>query len=399
MKKLIYILSILPFFFQCTASKEEVHYEGYATLELRLKGKQYERLSVLAMYYLNKDEYSKGSRFLRCEGISKDGYNWIFQIPDSLRKYKVHCRINTKPFDSENNVDYILSFSSIDLQHRVSIWTISLEEKETIVKATYVKQKEINADYRWEYPLFDSVAISPIIAQDLFFVEIDEKEKYADWELEFRYPEYGLMPEDNYEEALKECIELAKKYPNSSSLIGRMGPGMGFRSKKDIKKIFNTFSKETRKRVEENEPYITEYLSAQTKHVDINKLKLENSKTGELEAVIADQFKPTLIIFSCIGLESYDKVIPFLKDSIGDKSRSLNIVFINIDSDNDNKWNTLMEKEQAPWRSYNAGDARWALSDTYQYWGTSSVICVINGKADVRFRRSHSRLLEIIKSL
>lgn len=399
MKKLIYILLILPLLYQCTAAKEEIHYEGYATLELRLKGKRYEKLTALAMYYPSKDEHSKERKFFRYEGISEDGYNWIFQIPDSLRKYKVHCRINTEPFDSEKNEDYILSFSSGEVQHRMSIWTIPLEEKETSVKATYTKEKQTSVDSHWEYPLFDSIAISPVIAQDLFYVEIDEKETYTDWELEFRYPDYGLMPEDDYEEALNECIELAKKYPNSRALINRIGPGMGFRSKKDIKKVFNTFSKEARKKVEEYEPYITEYLSAPTKHIDINKLKLENSKTRKLEPVITDKSKPTLIIFSCIGLESHDKVIPFLKDSIGDKSGSLNIVFINIDSDNDDEWSTLMEEEQVRWLSYHARDERWALSDTYQYWGTSSVICIKNGEAEVRFRRDHNRLLEIIKSL
>lgn len=408
MKKIILALLILPFLFQCTPKNKDndkVIYEGYASLELRLKGKKYDSLTAHARYKLNGGGYSpENIKVIEVNGISDDGYNWTFLVPDSLRKYGVGCYINHEPFDYEKNEAHIISFSSKDLHHRMSMWCIPLEEKETIVEGTYIKSNEHEKiDHPWEYNLPDTIADSPIMQSELFYIEIKEKERYADWELEFRYPYFSFMPEDSleYEKKMEEYIQLAKKYPNSINLAMRIGPGAGYRSKKDMKRVFNAFNNETHKKYWEEYPFLEEYFSTREKQVDINKLKLINSKTGELEAVVKEKSKPTLVIFSCIGLESHDKVIPFLKDSIGNKSDALEIVFINIDNENIDKWKSLTDKEQIPWRSLLANENELrALSDTYQYWGTNSVICITDGKVKVRYRLdgNHEKLQEIIEN-
>lgn len=390
MRKIACILLILPIWWQCTdrkTIKEETIYNGYATLELQLEGKQYDSLTVFARYKKHKDD--KGIQFYKATGSTEDGYNWTFLIPDSLRKHKVGCFIKTKSFDFEKNEDYVLTFSTPEVSHRTSLWSIPLDEKETIVKAKYEKIKEFKLDYDWEYDLLPDTTVSnPTIINDLFYLKIKEKYRYTDWELEFVYPRYGLMPEDDaeYEEKMKEYIALAEKYPESLSLIESIGPGMGFRTKKDIKRVYNIFSKETRKRHEEYSPHIKDYLDYPTKHVDIRKLSLVNYKTGEREQVVLDKTKPTLILFSCIGWERNEDntiTIEALKEIYKEKTPSLDIVIINEDPDNTDKWRKLIIEKQTPWRNLQANkEELHALIDTYQYWEVSSVILI--DKEDVK---------------
>jgi len=404
MKKIIYILLILPFLYQCTTKKDEPVYEGYASLELRLKGKKYDTLTAHARYKPDSNKSPENIKVLEIKGSSDDGYNWTFLLPDSLRKYGVSCYIHWKPFYSEKNEGYIITFSSKELYHRMSMLSVPLEEKETILEGTYIKSEEKGLNYSWKFNLPDGIVDSPTIQTDLFYIEIKEKDRYTNWEVEFRYPEYGLMPEDEqeYEKTMEEYIQLAKKYPNSILLASRIGPGMGFRSKKDMKRVLNTFSDETQKEYWEEYPYYKEYFSESDKHVDINNLKLINSQTGELEPVIMDKSKPTLVIFSCIGWErneSNSVSIPFIKEIYEEKASNLDIAFINIDTENIDKWKTLIEEENIPWRSFLANkEENQALFDTYQYWGISSGILIEKGEAKVLFLRNKNRLKEIINN-
>ncbi|MDR2954906.1 MAG: hypothetical protein LBV43_07490 [Prevotella sp.] len=403
MKKIICILLVLPFLWRCAEKKEKpVAYEGNATLELRLKGKRYDSLTLRANFFLDKNK-TGDRQFYENKGRSEDGYNWTFLVPDSLRQYGLYCAIEIKSFDLEKEENCVLSFTVKETHRWTSSLAIPLEGKKTVIEGVYIETDTIGTGHASLHYLPNKTIANPRIIYDLFYLNIPEKERYTDFELGFRYPNYGFMPEDDteYKKTMEEYIELAKKYPNSATLVDRVVPGRGFRSKEDMKRLFNSFSKETRGKYFEEHPYYKESFYAPAKHIDINKLKLVNSRTGEAEPVIADKSIPTLVILSCIGLESHDKVMPFLKEEVGDKTTPFELVFINVDYDNNERWKKLLEEEQIPWRSLNVKESDyWALSDTYFYWNVFSVLYAKDGKIKVLYRReNHDKLGEIIENV
>lgn len=395
MKKIICIVLILPLLWQCT-ERESKKADEYVSLELKLKGKKYDKLSAITNRTIYNEAIAR--EHFTIEGNSEDGYNWFFLIPDSLINSSTFFQIVPEPFDFEKNEAYELAFSTKEVHHRMLKRGISLDEKENVIEGTFIKLDTIIFTYQWEYHMPDTIVISPTVIEEVFYVEIKEKDRYPEWELDFVYPYYGLMPEEGYKEAMKECIALAKKYPDSQSLIDRIGPGMGFRSRKDIKRVYNSFSKKARKKHREESPHIAEYLSALTMRIDIDTLKLTNIITGKLEAVIAGKSKPTLVVFSCIGWESHDKRVPFLKEIYKDNS-ALDLVLINTDETTMNEWERRIREEQPLWRNYSAKrkEVVWPLSDTYLYWGDmNSVLLIENRKLRTLFIRNNDELQEII---
>lgn len=410
MKKLIYLLIILPFLWQCTSKekKQEVVEKNSIILELNLKGKEYSEITLIP--YNTTPPYISKKRNTRfdIEGENIEGNKWIFTIPSSTRKTYSIYTLETSSNDSNNPEKHFISFSSKELHHRMKMWNVPMEKKnDTYISCKYVETRtdSLQKYYYFDYDFSDSTSVNSTITQDLFYIEIDEKEVYPEWELEFVYPQYGLMPEDDakYAEKMEEYITLAKKYPESVSLLSRIGPGRGFRSKEDIKKVYNTFSEEARKKHEEFSPHEKEYMDYPTMNTDIKKLKLKNYKTGSFESVIKDKSKPTLVLFSCIGWNNnpYNTItISALKDIYKEKAPPLDIVFINIDFENTDKWIKLIMEEETPWRNLHVEEKEnFEISDTYQYWGIESGILInTDGSIKVLHIYNIDRLKEIINN-
>lgn len=409
MKKLIYLFLLIPFLCQCTGKEGSIRDNKESTIfEIYLKGMEYNDVTLVPYNTTPPYMVNKRNENSDIKGQSSDKYKWTFTIPSSTQTiFSKYCLIATPKEESNNK--HLITFSTKELSHRMIMWSVPFEDNNnSFVKCSYFNTlKDSIRDYQYSaYNLSkndDNVTDS--IIKDLFYLEIDKKDIYAEWELGFAYPKYGLMPEDDakYAETMEEYIELAKKYPESLSLLSRIGPRMGFRSKEDIERVYNVFSKETRKKHEDSYPYTKEYLDHPTMHTDIKTLKLKNYETGAFEPVVKDKSKATLVLFSSIGWNRNPNntiTIAALKDIYKEKVPSLDIVLINVDYDNIEEWKELIIKEQTPWRNLHVDKKeRFEISDTYKYWGVDSGILIdTEGNIKILHVYNINKLEEIIKN-
>ncbi|MDR2954905.1 MAG: hypothetical protein LBV43_07485 [Prevotella sp.] len=144
MKKIICLLLISFFLWQCTTNGEKpvVPYET-VSFELKLEGKKYDSLMARISYSSVTDpenrQYLNRNKIMDIKGISEDGYNWLFLIPDSLRQYNAICTINTKKFNNRKNEGYLLIFTNEEFDY---IWDTKIEEKKTVIEASFTKTEE-----------------------------------------------------------------------------------------------------------------------------------------------------------------------------------------------------------------------------------------------------------------
>ena len=135
-----------------------------------------------------------------------------------------------------------------------------------------------------------------------------------------------------------------------------------------MKLVFDNFSEKMK--LSDFGKRIAEYLSQQIMQVSIYTKQLTNSKTNQLELVIINNDKPTLILFSASWCAPCHKLIPQLKKIYNELSPTMDMVYISMDREKSvESWKELMKKERIPWRSLLAGDKIDGFYETYSIKG------------------------------
>ncbi len=378
-KDLWLIIIVCIFQFSCKNNADiPDHHVG---LRLELQGKKYEKLVLFTQYPVKEFEPWAAKEF---EGITSDGYHWLFIVPDSINQLTDGYNIKVRPFDFQNNRDTLLTFTTKEFPDGKKVKGITLEKKETILRGTYrTKDSESFADVDMGYLLVDTFVMSPTLIYDIYNLEIKEKtEKRSDIELALLYPDFSTFKkEENYDKKLQEWATLVKQYPDSKYFLRQfVDQSTGYKNKNDMKLVFDNFSPylkntDTGKSVEV-------FLLKKIIPVDhIDTLQLRNSKTNRLEPVVSDPSKPTLIVFSASWCGPCHKLIPTLKEIYAEYASSLNMVYISTDKEESvTAWKELMEKEQIPWRSLLAEDKTDGLYEKYAIKGIPFSMIIYKNK-------------------
>ena len=335
MKKTVFAC-LLVCLCQCT-QREKTTLDGYVELELKLTGKKYTQL-VLCTPYLAPEGWAIEKEF---PGLSEDGYNWKFSVPDSINEIAEGYTIRIYPYDFENNQGGEIVFTQKGFPDNKVVRGIVLEGKKTLIEGSYRGERE---EYYggMGYLFSDTYVEDPTLIYNLFDIKLEDKKnkKYSEFELNFYCSDFSSLPEINYEEALQQRIAFVKEYPDSKYLFDQFAYSTGYKNRNDMKLVFDNFSKKMKS--SDFGKQIAEHLSRQIIPVDVFTEQLTNSKTNQLEAVIIHPSKPTFIVFSASWCGPCHKLIPQLKKMYNELSPIMDMVYISMDKKNIETWKELM---------------------------------------------------------
>ena len=165
----------------------------------------------------------------------------------------------------------------------------------------------------------------------------------------------------SYEEQLQRDIDMAIANPSSHILMARVAGNLArYRCDDDIRKVFYRFSEENRE----------SYFGRRIRQF-LDRYLFENSylpawDTGQIEPIIQDTTKYTLIIFSASWCAPCHRLIPVLKEIHSDLYNYLNIIYISTDEQRTvQNWRNLMIEKEIPWRSLLAVDDVRGIKDKF----------------------------------
>lgn len=108
---------------------------------------------------------------------------------------------------------------------------------------------------------------------------------------------------------------------------------------------------------------------------------LANCLTKQEEAIVSDESKYTLLVFSASWCAPCHKVIPLLKEVYEKKKEILDIVYVTLDTpDRLPAWNQLLEKEKIFWRSLTVGERINEIREKYKVFAIPYSYLIYPGK-------------------
>lgn len=353
----IVILSIL--FTGACSQKVSSVLESHALLELKIKNMKYEYLSLFT-HIKHPAGYDNG---FEIPGTSTDGFKWTFIVLDSINQVVEGYFVRTQPFNFERNEEKALTFSAdkvSDIKNNVII----LRDKITTIEGKYAHQISKSYNNGVGYLLVDTFIINPTISADVINLDLKHSKRKSELEILFTYPRFEET--DRY--TLDERLEIIKKYPYSIYLLNSLLSLSKSLNKRDLNLLFNLFTNEMQHSKLGNEVF--NYINIEITPFSVDTLSLVSSKDGNMEPIIKEHSKYTLIIFSASWCAPCHKQIPLLKKVFYDCKDHLDMVYISIDRNDEIEiWNKVLVKEGISWRSLFAGEYRKGLLKNYRIEG------------------------------
>ena len=333
-------LAVITIFLGCDFPKNKL-------VKLSFEGKKYDNL------YLSAD--TKNQERLKIDGISTDGYNWTFVIPDSIseivRYYEIRHKDDSLINENEKNV-YMIDFRTIIENDTLRGGYFNFEKNENLIEL----KGKFDATELFENKIYiaelDTTIIIQTIVTDHFLTPLPQNRYLREF---MQTPMFSFFydkknPNKTYEEFLIEYADKIKKNPNSLYYISFFATTPHFyKSKEDIENLFKLFSPEMQNSM---------WGIMVKKNFELAKLDgifdvvLPNPLTKGNEKVILEPTKYTLLCFSASWCSPCHKKIPLLKEIYEKTKGRLNLVYISTeDSTTIDNWNVLMKKENIEWRS------------------------------------------------
>jgi thiol-disulfide isomerase/thioredoxin len=191
-------------------------------------------------------------------------------------------------------------------------------------------------------------------------------------------------------------------YPSSQSMISALYNNIAmYKSKNDIAKKYNLFSKELQQSFYGQKIY--QYIT-RTDTTFINQY-LFTWDTGLQEAIVQDSTKYNLIMFSASWCQPCIRQIPDLKEIHQIFGQNMIMTYVSMDDERAiEAWQTKMRMHEIPWRSLmsmSKAKAK-AVHDDYGFWAVPYFILVHPN--DMKFERLNfdiknvkQRLHELLK--
>lgn len=195
----------------------------------------------------------------------------------------------------------------------------------------------------------------------------------------------------------KKYIDLAKKYPDSHSLLEMLNSRLRiFNSQTDVKKILDCFSNENRR--SSIGKRINQYLS----DTFFNNSALTAWDTDNAEAIVLDSTKYNLVVFSASWCVPCIEEIPLLKRIYNDLSDKLDITYVSIDDSTEiEAWRQLMRDRNIPWRSVLAAGKLNYIKEEYFVSAIPYSLFVHPGgrkeSLELRHKKAQNYLYQIVR--
>ena len=350
---IVICLTVSTIFSGCNFGKKEAK-SIYKTVKLSFEGKKYDNLYLVANTIDREN--------LKVYGTSTNGYDWTFDIPDSIsvycRNYCIRNQNDSLLSINEKNV-HAINFESIINNDTLKGEYLNFEENENLI----VLKGKFNTTHSFENKIYiaelDTAIVIQTIVTDNFSTSLPQN-RYLRESMQtpmFSFFYDGKNPDKTYEEYLIEYADKIKKTPNSFYYISSFAVTPNFyKSKEDIENLFNLFSPE----VQNSMWGIMSKKNFELAKLDgINNIVLQNPLTKLDEKIIIEQGKYTLLCFSASWCSPCHKKIPLLKEIYEKTKDNLNLVYITIDeSVTIDNWNKLMAEENIEWRSLWLSDKK-----------------------------------------
>ncbi|QNL49827.1 TlpA family protein disulfide reductase [Olivibacter sp. SDN3] len=306
---------------------------------------------------LNLGEHAYKEMIIRIQGGVRNGANydmrfagsqnekiWGFRYPDSLYAESRSFTIDIPTYN--DTVSRRIGFKYIN--NNDTLWNTSLifaNCDTTLISATFLQtdtiSKVLTRDKNGN-PLFKDVLID-------FYLLTSHQDKELLSSIEATQSQFYRYNVDSsqYDIEVEKYIDLARKYPDSHSLIEILNSRKGkFNSKTDVKKVLDCFSTENR-----NSP-IGKEINRYVADTLFSNSTLTAWDTDSAEAIVLDSTKYNLVVFSASWCVPCIEEIPLLKRIYNDLSDKLDITYVSIDdSTKTEAWRRLMREENIPWRS------------------------------------------------
>lgn len=393
--RIIYAFTLAIILGSCGTLPNQSDQRSSQIITFHLKGKKYDQLSLKAD--IGGPNHLSNNKFFI--GQSTDGYNWTFNIPDSINKMIDYYAIVTKPYDSKTNTYYCAKFKGLT-NSDPSSYNFVFDEKCPSIEAKYIETKArsgVPGDGNY-FAVNDTIIVDGISrSEDIF--KVNFKGEDTELELSMKYPSFGFLDMDNYKTSVAEKSYIAQQYPDSKYLMRMFWNIAGdFKSVDDAKKIFDNFSEKNRSNGFGKE--IGSYIKLYSSAFDNDSLK--NSFSGSLEPIIIDFTKFNLIIFSASWCGPCHKLIPSLKEINNDLNDNLNMIYVSLDENNKvNDWIKLIKDNNIPWRSLLASGHTKEIEDKYDAADLPHMLLVNPDKTvkkiDLRNKEDKEKLYQLVK--
>jgi thiol-disulfide isomerase/thioredoxin len=362
MKQFLTLLFLLGGLLSCTQQQQE----KMNTIHIEFEGIRYDSLELV----LWLDDWNRES----IRGHSEDGYRWEFSYPDSIydRQYYSWFRVLGTP----DTVRHTVGFFNLVQQEGDTIRAFGgiFGRPKSFIKARYIETKTFFND-RWINVETDDVIFGTSIT-DEFEVFTEDKDFIST--MKGKHGNYGMMWSRTltYEEMVQRDMEFIRQYPNSQSMIHSLHSNrVRYRSKDDIAKKFNLFSKELQQSFYGRK--IHRYITFD--NTVFRNQMLTTWDTDILEPIIQDSSKFNLVLFSASWCQPCIRQIPIVKEIYKDLGQKLIITYVSIDEERTvENWREKMRTHEIPWRSLMVltREKSRAIHDDYEVPGVPSAVLV-----------------------
>lgn len=359
-------------------------------LKVEIEGKKYDSLFVY--------DFREVHNRCKIEGVKQTDNTWMFTIPDSIYDLLPEFEIIPKIFDFTNKISSRIRFTSSISNDTTFTNRLNFQDELTYIKANYNKTSVFDS-IRFFSQLPNSKYKTNIIGQIKIDYCVIDNSSSSDAHIRMLEPYFSTFlnihnREYNYNEFLDYYYKLAKKYPASRYLIINLASNLDkYHFAKDVELIYNALSNKYKN------TFWGENIERFIKN-EFENTELYSSK-GILEPIIKHTKKYNLIVFSASWCGPCHKQIPILKELYQNLKEKLEITYISIDSSTTiDAWNTLMKKENIPWRSLLAKDRKEYVEKIYFVQAIPHAILVTPSMqklvVDVRKAEDKKRLYKLI---
>lgn len=343
------------------------------TLRLFLKGKEYEKITLV----IDRDKNVQS----HVQGKKGEGDVWAFHIPDSI------CRDHSiMEFIINKNTMVGFSDSPKDKKKtRNGIGSFSL----IVGSTTTLKALHLSSDTFFSRARGEECYMEDFL---LTFCNSPDFKQFRD-----RPGDYCRFYEGDYDENLKRYIKTTRKHPSSHVIAYSIYVNIySFSRKEDIRQVFDCLTDANQN------SYWGEKIRA---YLDLRlfpEIQLPVFDSDRQESVIRDATKYNLVVFSASWCATCHKLIPLLKEIYRDLKGDLEITYISMDEISTQKqWGETMVKYEIPWRSLIGAKQLDRIRDVYVMRAIpDSYLVFPNGefeRIDVRKPDDKNKLYELVK--
>ncbi len=305
------------------------------------------------------------------------------------------------PYDPKSNSKKMIRFITQTAGKKVIIANVGVEDENNYIYGTYVDTASFpNERVLTKINNKDSVVVANLICENF---KLTIKDTNSDLAVRAQDPFFSWFMNSNneaisYDNHLASYTELSKKYPDSRFLITNLAGNLSlYKSKNDIKKVYENFSKKYKNTIwaKNIERFLYDKKFQNT--------SLPTFDKNNYEYIVQDTSKYNLIIFSASWCVPCIEEIPLLKKIYNDLGKNLILTYVSIDNAQGvASFQKLIREEHIPWRTLFAYQDVKKIKQKYFIEGIPQNILIYPNQdmemIDVRTEEHRLKLYSILKS-